>query len=627
MAQTDSEVSLFRMGEQLIEEYSRSKLFSFRTEQDALDFATSSFIKDLKSHPDISLAEPNSLLNSLLEPNDPGYDTQWHYPFIGLPEAWDITTGSSDVIVAVIDTGVLLSHPDLAGRFDPNDPDGYDFISSAANSNDGDGRDGDANDPGDKPGASSFHGTHVAGTIAAASNNGTGVSGVTWNTSIMPLRVLGTDGGTSFDVRQAVLYAAGLPSAAPGVPVKRADIINLSLGGEGYSQTEQDAYTAARNEGVIIIAAAGNEASSTPNYPAAYDGVVSVSAVTIEKKLAPYSNFGNTIDVAAPGGDTRLDVDGDGFADGILSTGANDNNGINSVYPFLQGTSMATPHVAGVAALMKAVHPDLSPDDFDNLLASGAITEDLGDPGYDNKFGHGLINARAAVAQAQALAGGGTVPDNPRLVSNPNTLGFGAFINSLDINLSNAGTGAMQVITVTDDASWMTVTPSTTQDSGLGRYQVSIDRTGLEDGAYKGQITAISTANTITVNVIMQVGSEFVADAGLQYIQLVNAENDDVLSELRVNATNSEYEFSFSEVPVGRYQIFSGSDFDNDGFICDAGESCGAWRTLDQPVIIELNDGDAEQIDFNTGYETELNQPAIKRANKLNEGNNSRERQ
>ena len=288
---------------------------------------------------------------------------------------------------------------------------------------------------------------------------------------------------------------------------------------------------------------------------------------------------------------------------------------------------MATPHVAGVAALMKAVHPDLSPDDFDNLLASGAITEDLGDPGYDNKFGHGLINARAAVAQAQALAGGGTVPDNPRLVSNPNTLGFGAFINSLDINLSNAGTGAMQVITVTDDASWMTVNPSTTQDSGLGRYQVSIDRAGLEDGAYKGQITAISTANTITVNVIMQVGSEFVADAGLQYIQLVNAENDDVLSELRVNASNSEYEFSFSEVPVGRYQIFSGSDFDNDGFICDAGESCGAWRTLDQPVIIELNDGDAEQIDFNTGYETELNQPAIKRANKLNEGNNSRERQ
>ena len=613
MAQTDEQVSLFRMPPSLIWQYSRSRLFSFDQIDAARDYATVNFIKSLNQHEAVAFAEPNALLKPQLVPNDPGYDVQWHYPLINLPEAWDISTGSSDVLVAVVDTGVLLDHPDLQGQFDPNDPNGYDFISSADNAGDGDGRDGNAYDPGDASnGASSFHGTHVAGTIAAASDNGLGIAGIAWNTKIMPLRVLGRDGGTSFDVRQAVLYAAGLPSVAPAPPTKRADIINLSLGGLGYSQAEQDAYTAAREAGVIILAAAGNQASNEPNYPAAYDGVVSVSAVSIEKTLAPYSNFGNTIDVAAPGGDTRRDVDGDGYTDGVLSTGGSDSNGIEMVYPFMQGTSMAAPHVAGVAALMKAVHPALSPDDFDNLLAAGTITEDLGESGYDRQFGHGLIDARAAVAEARRLAGGGSIPDNPRLAVNPDTLGFGAFLDSLDINLSNAGTGTLQVLTNSDNASWLTATAVDGNANGLGRYRISVNRNGLADGAYRATLSFVSTANNVNVEIIMQVGSEFKADAGRQYIQLVDAETDLVIAEQAVSASDSQYPFRFEGLAPGRYQLFSGSDFDGDGYICDSGESCGAWRTLDQPNIIELSES-LQSIDFSSGYETRLNQPTMLR--------------
>jgi serine protease len=308
----------------------------------------------LAARPDVAWAQPNYLRHAMLEPNDQYYGLQWHYPLISLPAAWDVTTGNATVIVAVIDTG-QFAHPDMdPARFVP----GFDFISDAANALDGDGIDGDPADPGDHAAgtASSFHGTHVAGTIGAFTNNGSGVAGVDWTARIMPVRVLGAQGGPDFDIAQGIRFAAGLPNDSGTVPTQRADIINMSLGGPGTSFVMQQAVADARAQGVIVVVAAGNENQDAGGFvPASFPEAVCVSAVDLQVQKAPYSNFGNAVDIAAPGGDTSVDRDGNGFADGVLSTLADDSGGgLVPIFKFYQGTSMATPHVAGVAGLMQA---------------------------------------------------------------------------------------------------------------------------------------------------------------------------------------------------------------------------------------------------------------------------------
>ena len=176
--------------------------------------------KRLRARADIDHAEPNYVLHPMLAPDDPRYPTQWHYPLIGLPQAWGLSTGSSSIIVAVVDTGVFLAHSELQAKLIA----GYDFIQDPARAFDGDGIDPNPDDPGDGfvLELSSFHGTHVAGTVGAETNNELGVAGVSWGAQIMPVRVLGQGGGTSFDVLEGVRYAAGLentsgnPPAAPG---------------------------------------------------------------------------------------------------------------------------------------------------------------------------------------------------------------------------------------------------------------------------------------------------------------------------------------------------------------------------------------------------------------------------
>ncbi|MBD3646205.1 MAG: S8 family serine peptidase, partial [Pseudomonadales bacterium] len=241
----------------------------------------------------VKWAEPNYLWRAMLEPNDTYYSLQWHYRQISLPAAWDQTTGNGAVKIAVLDTGLLTTHPELQSRIAS---DSYDFISSSANSGDGDGIDDDPTDPGDgldNPSCldannrfSSFHGTHVAGTIGAVTNNNLGVAGVTWSGEIMNLRVLGCAGASTFDIAQALRYAAGVRNSHGLVPVQPADIANLSLGGAFASSTMRDAITVARDAGLIVVAAAGNEGDSTVSYPASYGGVISVAATTINDQRA-----------------------------------------------------------------------------------------------------------------------------------------------------------------------------------------------------------------------------------------------------------------------------------------------------------------------------------------------------
>ncbi len=558
-------------------------------------------IKSLRRDPKVEYAEPNYEVRAMAVPDDEAYPFQWHYPLIGLPEAWDTSTGNPDVLVAVVDTGILSNHPDLAGQLVA----GYDFVSDPGSAGDGDGIDPDPEDPGNSlnTGSSSFHGTHVSGTVAARGNNGLGVAGAAYTSRVMPVRALDAGGaGTSYDVSQAIRFAAGLPNDSTTVPPQAADIINLSLGGGPFSRASQDLFDRVRAAGVMVVAAAGNKASSLPAYPASYRGVISVSAVDAQRRLAAYSNRGGQIDIAAPGGDNGADLNGDGYPDGVLSTGGSvTGSGVNFVYTFANGTSMAAPHVAGVLALMKSVNRDLTPADIDALLVRGDLTDDLGAPGRDDLYGHGIINAQRAVLAA--LASGGHSPaDNPRLAASADTLNFASSSDSLELVLRNGGKGDLELLELSVSQQWLATAPLEVDASGLGTYRVSVDRSGLLPGVYSADIIARSSVNDLRVRVILSLGDEdAAADVGVIYVLLYDTVLNEVVAQFTSAANRGNYSFNFSSIPPGQYQIVAGSDADNDLLICDPGEACGAWLTVDQPINIEL-ESDIEDFNFPIEY-------------------------
>lgn len=561
-------------------------------------------IKALRKRPEVLSADPNFVLRPSAAPTDPFYRLQWHYPLINLPQAWDVTTGtpaSGEVVVAVVDTGVYLNHADLASSLLRNGGQvvGFDFIRDVATANDGNGIDPDANDPGDNstPGSSSWHGSHVAGTIAAVPNNGVGVAGVSWGARIMPVRVLGKGGGSSYDVIQGIRYAAGLSNDSGTFPTRRADVINLSLGCLNCrSSAEQALIDEVRAAGVIVVAAAGNENTGLPSYPAAYDGVVSVAAVGIDSSRAPYSNFGTSVDVAAPGGNTAVDLNSDGYADGVLSTLVGSSG--SSEYGFYQGTSMAAPHVAGVVALMKAVHPGLRPGDFDALLASGAITSDLGAAGRDDQFGWGLIDAAKAVLEARRLAAGGTTA----IVSaTPARLDFGSSLSSATFQLNRLGGGGLSVTGVSSDATWLSVSAASVDGDRLGSYSATVNRANLSVGSYAATLSvSLSSGAQVRIPVSMLVTINPVQVNTGHYWVLLMDQDYTLIGMLDSSGSGGSYPFRFDGVPKGSYYLFAGTDSDWDDLICDDGEACGAYPTIAQPVLFEVT-GDRSGLDFSVG--------------------------
>jgi serine protease len=572
------------------------------TDEQQRKLETLQAIKVLRKRGDVEFAEPNYRVRPSAIPNDEYYSLQWHYPQINLPQAWDITTGDNDVIVAVIDTGVLLDHPEMSGQLVA----GYDFISDVESAGDGDGIDSIPNDEGDSVQAgasSSFHGTHVAATVAARSNDNRGAAGVAWNSRIMPIRVLGKGGGNNLDLAQGIRYAAGLSNVSGTLPERKADIINMSLGGEGDSQTVREAVEAARAAGVIMIAAAGNESTSLLSYPASNSGVVSVSAVDINREFAYYSNYGTMIDVAAPGGDLREDLNGDSRPDGVFSAGADDTtDSITYQLIFYEGTSMASPHVAGVAALMKAVYPDMTPAEFDAMLAAGELTNDLGQSGRDDLYGHGLIDAFKAVDAAQQRGGGGVSVD-PALSVNPQSLNFSHNLQSTTLFIEQVG-GDLGVVQVSEDIGWLSLQASQVDGSGYGSYTVLSDRSDLAPGTYSGTIQISAGTASESVEVIMQVlDASASGDAGIQYVLLMNSDTEEVLLQYQVDAVGESVSYSFSDVAAGNYLIYAGSDMDMDGYICDAGESCGAYATAAQPSVVTVETSDVTERDFTVSYE------------------------
>ncbi|MBI3343491.1 MAG: S8 family peptidase [Gammaproteobacteria bacterium] len=386
----------------------------------------------LQADPGVVYAEPDQIKFPRLVPNDTGYSNQWHYKAptdetggTNLPGAWDITTGSPGLTVAVIDSGIL-PHADLAGRTTS----GYDFVSEDApgvflSANDGNGRDPDPTDPGDwisseeslgtaaggffsgcSVSDSDWHGTHVAGTIAAATNNGAGVAGVNWGSKVLPVRVLGKCGGYDSDILDAMRWAAGL--SVPGVPSNPnpARVLNMSLGGgsSGCSAAYQDAINQVNAAGAVVVAAAGNGNTVSNSSPDSCNGVINVAATNRFGGKASYSNFGDKVALSAPGGEAFSNFD----PNGILSTY---NTGTTTpaadTYAYLQGTSFAAPHVAGIASLMLSANPNLNPAQVRSILQSTARIFPPGSTCNTNLCGAGIVNAAAAVAQARDLASPG----------------------------------------------------------------------------------------------------------------------------------------------------------------------------------------------------------------------------
>lgn len=583
----------------------------YRSDDQETKARTLALIKTLRRDPNVKYAYPNYLAYANGEPNDEFFNFQWHYRQINLPQAWDVTRGSDEIVVAVIDTGVAYTHPDLESRVlrrEDGSVVGYDFIRLRP----------DGFDPGDSTFGvgSSFHGTHVAGTIAAATNNETGVAGVTWSGKFMPLRVLGPGGGTEFDVTQAILYAAGLPNVSGAIPPARAEIMNLSLGPRNQlcspfppvSSPLRQALEGAINAGSVVVIAAGNDNCGVPSPMSTVEGVINVSAVDRSGRKAPYSNFGHTVDVSAPGGDMTADLDGDGIPDGVLSTWVDDTGGGSQFrYRVLQGTSMAAPHVAGVIALMRSVNPSLTPNDINRLLAgthpdpaAGPITRDLGEPGRDDLFGHGLIDAFQAVNVGLNVAGGvdgAPSTDTPVLTVSPESLNFGSALTSLQLTISNPSTGQLTVSEITPNVSWISV-----DVTDFPALAVNVDRSDLPEGDGIGAVLIRSNAGDRTVRVFVGTQAPTTGgDVGTVYVLVVDADSLEAVDEA-VTSEREGYRYETSAFPAGKYLIVAGTDRNDDGYICDAGEACGIYPLFDSPVLLEM-EGEMRDLDFAVSYD------------------------
>ncbi len=371
---------------------------------DGLDAAaTAALVHNIAAQPGVKAAFPNWRLHALATPNDEFYPFQWHYAAMNLDNAWTLETGQTQpVTVAVIDSGIV-AHPDLVGNLLP----GYDFITDPSVAADGDARDADPTDLGQESG---YHGSHVAGTVAASTNNSAGVAGVSWGAQLVPVRALGvTGGGTVSDILEAIVWAAG--ENVPGVPANPnpASVINMSLGaniGQPCPAEIGAVFRSLGAAGKVIVAAAGNDNLDTATFfPASCEGVVTVGATGPTGTRAPYSNYGPAVDLMAPGGDIlqTLTVGGSSFPAGVLST-VFDDAAQSFAYAFYQGTSMASPHVAGLVALMKARNPALTFDQTLAQLQSAAAPLSaaacLRPSGTD--CGAGLINAATALGGSAA---------------------------------------------------------------------------------------------------------------------------------------------------------------------------------------------------------------------------------
>ncbi|MEU3448460.1 S8 family serine peptidase [Streptomyces thermolilacinus] len=461
-------------------------------------------------------------------PNDTEYAKQWDLfePTGGMnvPGAWDKTTGSG-VTVAVIDTG-YAAHSDLAANTIP----GYDFISSSADARDGNGRDSDAKDEGDwnatdgecgtgsRASNSSWHGTHVAGTIGAVTNNAKGIAGIAYGAKVQHVRVLGKCGGSSSDIADAITWASG--GTVPGVPANPtpAKVINMSLGGASSTcpSVYQNAINGAVSRGATVVVAAGNSNTNASGFtPANCSNIINVASTSREGNRSYYSNYGSIIDVSAPGGETRRATDTPGTIttpqNGIYST-LNSGTTVQSLenYQPYQGTSMAAPHIAGLAALLKSAKSTLTPAEIETAIKSNARPL----PGTcSGGCGAGIADATKTV---NAVTGGTTTPtpgttftnttnvtisDNTTVTSSIAVTGVTGNAPStlkVDVDIKHTWRGDLVIDLVAPDGSLYRLKNSSSSDSAdnvIGTYTVNAS-SEVANGTWKLQVRDVASGDT-----------------------------------------------------------------------------------------------------------------------------------
>ncbi len=572
---------------------------------------TLSWIRQLGERADVEVAEPNYIYTAQqINPDDDDlYPRQWNYPLIQLPLAWQAAPeGGQGVGIAVMDTGLFRDTPSASGDWHPDIDANVDLVTGQimdyvsaeldidSQWGDSNGRDANPADPGDgRAQSSSFHGTHVAG-IAGAVDNMDGVIGVAPLSRILPVRVLGEGGeGNGADLIDAINWAATR---------SEIDVINLSLGGLGPSQSLEAAINSATDAGKLVVAAAGNQGTDEATYPAAFDNVVGVGAVDGAGERSSYSNIGPSVDLVAPGGDASRDANQDGVADVIISTWGTDDGG-NFVpgYAGLQGTSMAAPHVAGVYALMKSVDSGMTPDRFFTFLAGGQLTSP---PPNQTEYGAGVIDALKSV---DAALDGNT---STILAANPSSLQFNGVINQQEFTFAKFPSNAnISITSVTDSAPWLIDLDAEAINTSEP-VTVSVDTTGLDQSkSYSTDIiieysdnAGGDTASPLTIPVTLQFGdSPEDLDAGRHYVLLVSTDDSrETVAQTVVNASEGQYSFAFDEVAPGEYFLVAGTDMDNNGLICENGEACAEYPVNGLPEKIVIGGEPLSGVTLNTSF-------------------------
>jgi serine protease len=383
----------------------------------------------------------------------------------------------------------------------------------------------------------------------------------------MHLRALdGSCGGTTYDIVQAIRYSLGAPNDSGTIPDKPADIINMSLGGGPFDEYFSAAVNDAFESGVIVIAASGNTGGRV-EYPARYESVIGVGASGFEGAVTSYSNKGVDLGLVAPGGDN---------AGGILSLHKIDNE---YTYTEGQGTSMASPHVAGVVALMKSIHPNLSPSRFRELIDFGLVTDDINDPGFDTDSGWGRVNAKKAVETALADANG-SLRLPARIVLSARQLYFDSGDISTSVSATNPGDMSLSLNSVTASTlPWVSISRTNTDSAGsvIGTWLISVERANLSAGFYRGSVTFSGvdeegTEVSSSLVLSMKVADDGEGDLGVIRVALFDANTGASVWNSSTGKSNS---YRLGVPKQGEYRIVARTDIDNSGVKCGFGDYCG----------------------------------------------------